>query len=127
MDLCNISQSFNLTYGRHHPYPVLQLMFILSVVNICRLYQCSPYLEITKVSPAIGSLQGGTRVVIEGRNFDDTVEPIAVFIGRVPCEVITGTLTHNSVECIAGDPPPVKEYYPSKFMGQSFVETRFNK
>lgn len=68
-------------------------------------------IEITGIYPSEGSLQGGTRILVEGNHFDDTTEPLKIFIGGVPCEVVSGTLTTASVECIAGDPPAEKSYY----------------
>nr|XP_039260770.1 fibrocystin-L-like [Styela clava] len=76
-----------------------------------QVYNFQTYAEITSVSPKVGSTEGGTRVTIQGENFDDTDEPITVLIGGEPCDVVEGTMTSDKVECISRIPGPEKDYY----------------
>lgn len=57
---------------------------------------------------------GGTRLKITGNNFDDTTEPIRVNVGGMECDVVEGTLTSSSVECVTRATGEKKEYYPGK-------------
>lgn len=45
-----------------------------------QLYLFQSYAEITSVSPALGSVYGGTSITITGRNFDQTQSPAKVKI-----------------------------------------------
>lgn len=45
-----------------------------------QLYLFQSYAEITSVSPALGSVHGGTSITITGRNFDQTRSPAKVKI-----------------------------------------------
>ena len=45
-----------------------------------QLYLFQSYAEITSVSPALGSVYGGTSITITGRNFDQTQSPAKVRI-----------------------------------------------
>ena len=92
----------------------LNLIFDVSLTQFgtfLRLKITNTAAEIVSVSPQIGSTEGGTRVVVTGRHFDETTEPVKILIGGVPCHVISGTSTATKVECLAGKPPTKKEYY----------------
>eukprot|EP01040_Poterioochromonas_malhamensis_P001800 gene1800-1926_t len=63
--------------------------------------QLSP--TITSISPAMGSMGGGTVVTIQGSGFSKTLLNNAVFIGGLPCDVISAdysvvTCTTRSLE-----------------------------
>ncbi|KAI8520654.1 Fibrocystin-L [Branchiostoma belcheri] len=61
------------------------------------------YAEVLGVSPATGSLAGGTRLTITGRYFDDTDAPPEVYVGGKPCAV--QSMTENTIECITEAAP----------------------
>ncbi|XP_056273684.1 fibrocystin-L-like [Pseudoliparis swirei] len=60
-----------------------------------KLSMFQTYAEVTGVSPAAGSVMGGTLLTIRGRHFDQTDRP-RVLVGGLPCDVQTvsdGTIT----------------------------------
>ncbi|XP_019623376.1 PREDICTED: fibrocystin-L-like [Branchiostoma belcheri] len=73
------------------------------VVNDRNLHMFQTYAEVLGVSPATGSLAGGTRLTITGRYFDDTDAPPEVYVGGTPCAV--QSMTDNTIECITQAAP----------------------
>ncbi|XP_035687261.1 fibrocystin-L-like isoform X2 [Branchiostoma floridae] len=61
------------------------------------------FAEVLGVSPATGSLAGGTRLTITGRFFDDTDAPPEVYVGGTPCAV--QSMTDTTIECITQAAP----------------------
>ncbi|XP_078617899.1 fibrocystin-L-like [Branchiostoma floridae x Branchiostoma japonicum] len=67
------------------------------------LFMFQTYAEVLGVSPATGSLAGGTRLTITGRFFDDTDAPPEVYVGETPCAV--QSMTDTTIECITQAAP----------------------
>ena len=55
-------------------------------------------LRIDSVSPAVGSVGGGTRVVVTGSGFASNAELNIVTMGKGVCDVTSANSTH--IECV---------------------------
>uniref|UniRef100_A0A8C9VYU4 PA14 domain-containing protein n=1 Tax=Scleropages formosus TaxID=113540 RepID=A0A8C9VYU4_SCLFO len=60
--------------------------YIVSSLNKLAMFQT--YAEVTKVSPSVGSLEGGTILTIDGHFFDQTDYPATVLLGGLKCEIL---------------------------------------
>ncbi|KAL4228553.1 Fibrocystin-L [Mactra antiquata] len=58
-------------------------------------------LSVTKTSPKIGSLQGGTILTITGTGFGTDTSLVDVDVGDIDCEI--SDLTNTEIQCIIGD------------------------
>ncbi|XP_067947416.1 fibrocystin-L-like [Watersipora subatra] len=80
----NLNASFlvDIPYGRS--LPELQVLKLFADNSIAML---QTYARIDSVSPASGSIEGGTLLTIEGDNFDNTSKPVEVKVADSNCEV----------------------------------------
>ncbi|TNN42134.1 Fibrocystin-L [Liparis tanakae] len=62
-----------------------------------KLSMFQTYAEVTGVSPAAGSVMGGTLLTIRGRHFDQTDRPARVLVGGLPCDV--QTVSDDTITC----------------------------
>ncbi|XP_075995316.1 PKHD1 like 1, tandem duplicate 1 [Genypterus blacodes] len=65
------------------------------------------FADVSGVSPAHGSVMGGTILTIYGRFFDQTDEPAVVLVGGQPCEVIS--LSPKRITCRTAPEPQMKK------------------
>ncbi|KAH8075485.1 hypothetical protein JL721_1495 [Aureococcus anophagefferens] len=64
-------------------------------------YAVQYYPHVQSVSPALGSLEGGTLVTIAGGGFSDDASLVHVDVAGAPCDVVSSTLVE--VVCRTGD------------------------
>ncbi|KPP78019.1 fibrocystin-L-like, partial [Scleropages formosus] len=74
----NLSFILDSEFGRSLPD---RQTYIVSSLNKLAMFQT--YAEVTKVSPSVGSLEGGTILTIDGHFFDQTDYPATVLLGVV--------------------------------------------
>ena len=58
-------------------------------------------LQVTSISPTVGSTRGGTALTVTGYGFSNDLEANNVFIGNVKCEVIESS--YSTIVCITPD------------------------
>ncbi|XP_021354106.1 fibrocystin-L-like [Mizuhopecten yessoensis] len=80
-------------YGRTQPQKDLY-----KVSGNYQFYMFQTYAEISSVTPATGSVEGGTLISIAGNNFDETRTGAVVMVGGTPC-VIKGAVTKTLITC----------------------------
>ncbi|XP_021347969.1 fibrocystin-L-like, partial [Mizuhopecten yessoensis] len=80
-------------YGRAEPSKDLY-----QVGGNYQFYMFQTYAEISSVTPATGSVEGGTLISIAGNNFDETRTGAVVMVGGTPC-VIKGAVTKTLITC----------------------------
>uniref|UniRef100_S4RLX4 PA14 domain-containing protein n=1 Tax=Petromyzon marinus TaxID=7757 RepID=S4RLX4_PETMA len=69
--------------------------FLVSALNKLSMFQS--YAEVAAVSPAAGSLEGGTLLTVTGRFFDQTDAPVRVLVGGRKCLVTA--VTDTQITC----------------------------
>lgn len=69
--------------------------------NIQRSLLCCA--DVHRISPATGSVSGGTLLTITGFGFGESKDDISVDIDGVPCEVVN--VTSSEINCWTGVPP----------------------
>ena len=62
------------------------------------VYSLCLFPAISSVSPSSGSVAGGTAVNIQGYGFDSVLERYTVYVGGVPCDVISAS--DNVIQCV---------------------------
>uniref|UniRef100_A0A8C2XEQ6 PKHD1 like 1, tandem duplicate 2 n=1 Tax=Cyclopterus lumpus TaxID=8103 RepID=A0A8C2XEQ6_CYCLU len=70
-------------------------LFRVSALGKLSMFQT--FAEVTGVSPAAGSVMGGTLLTIHGRYFDQTDRPARVLVGGLPCEI--QTVSDDRITC----------------------------
>jgi hypothetical protein len=60
-------------------------------------YSISLFPSVSAVSPQVGSVGGGTVVTITGTGFSTIPEELEIFVGGLPCVVISSSL--NTIQC----------------------------
>ncbi|XP_077023612.1 fibrocystin-L [Tamandua tetradactyla] len=88
----NVSFILDSDFGRSFPQ---KMAYFVSSLNKISMLQT--YAEVTAVSPSQGSVQGGTRLTISGRFFDQTDFPVRVLVGGQACDILN--VTENSICC----------------------------
>ncbi|XP_075406661.1 fibrocystin-L [Tenrec ecaudatus] len=88
----NVSFILDSDYGRSFPQ---KSTYFVSSLNKISMFQT--YAEVTAISPAQGSLQGGTSLTITGRFFDQTDLPVQVLVGGQLCDALK--VTESSIYC----------------------------
>ncbi|CAH1789358.1 unnamed protein product [Owenia fusiformis] len=76
---------------------------LLHVTSNNKIAMFQTYAEVIGVTPSTGSLAGGTKITISGRNFDETNAPALAEISGVPCMV--ENVTDTEIVCITGSEP----------------------
>ncbi|XP_067833370.1 fibrocystin-L-like [Heptranchias perlo] len=82
--------SFILDKGHGRSLPHVQTYFVSSL-NKLSMFQT--YAELTGIYPSEGSLEGGTRLTVTGRFFDETDAPARVTVGGQSCETLSISTT----------------------------------
>ncbi|XP_069478234.1 fibrocystin-L [Ambystoma mexicanum] len=95
----NISFILDAEYGRSSPQSAT---YFVSSLNKITMFQT--YAVVSAITPASGSMKGGTLLTISGQYFDDTDQPIRVSLGGDSCFV----RDHNdtTIRCRAPPSPP---------------------
>ncbi|XP_068431576.1 PKHD1 like 1, tandem duplicate 1 [Clinocottus analis] len=62
-----------------------------------KLSMFQTFAEVTGVSPAAGSVMGGSLLTVHGRHFDQTDRPARVLVGGRPCEI--QTVSDDKITC----------------------------
>lgn len=93
------------------------------------------YAEVSNVSPATGSIAGGTTLTITGRGFPTMsmkIDNVTVSVAGVPCTVLTSTYT--TITCVTGPlpgnyqaPQPIKGLYPGTYTHAEYFMLRSTK
>ncbi len=94
-------------------------------------YHFQLFPEVTSVSPAQGSTQGGTLLTITGRGFPDLAaalgDKVVVDVAGVPCTVVTST--YGKLTCVTGpapaNPPLSAVPHLGQYPGMRGVEYEF--
>ena len=69
--------------------------------------EISSVLEMTGVSPATGSILGGTELTISGQNFGTDKNVVSVLLGDTMCDV--SDVTNTEITCSTGSPAKTVE------------------
>nr|XP_010954142.1 fibrocystin-L isoform X1 [Camelus bactrianus] len=102
----NVSFILDSDYGRSFPQ---KMAYFVSSLNKISMFQT--YAEVTTISPSQGSIQGGTRLTISGRFFDQTDFPVRVLVGGQPCDILN--VTENTICCRTPPKPDIpRTVYP---------------
>nr|XP_032810523.1 fibrocystin-L isoform X1 [Petromyzon marinus] len=88
----NVSFILSDDFGRSLPD---KSTFLVSALNKLSMFQS--YAEVAAVSPAAGSLEGGTLLTVTGRFFDQTDAPVRVLVGGRKCLVTA--VTDTQITC----------------------------
>ncbi|KAJ8273405.1 hypothetical protein GJAV_G00101260 [Gymnothorax javanicus] len=89
----NMSYILDGRYGRSLPSKS-----VFSVYSLNKLSMFQTYAEVKKVSPSMGSTQGGTLLSIEGSYFDETDRPAKVLVGGQECKILS--LSDERITCM---------------------------
>ncbi|CAG2242931.1 unnamed protein product [Mytilus edulis] len=100
----NITIIIDFEYGRS--YAMLPTVLLRSDGKLAML---QTYAEVNSVSPAEGSVNGGTVLTITGNNFDNTDAPVDVKVGGETCTVTS--MTDTEIQCKTPNQPAVQDSY----------------
>ncbi|XP_078542272.1 fibrocystin-L-like [Lissotriton helveticus] len=107
----NVSFIVDSIYGRSSPE---RNTYFVSSLNKIAMFQT--YAVVSSISPATGSVQGGSLLTVTGQYFDATDQPISVFVGGQSCDVQDHT--NGVITCVAPPKPTTDQLnFTSVFPG----------
>jgi hypothetical protein len=94
------SQDYRQATGYANFFPDKESKSLYTTTMSGTAYLVAIYPVVQSISPAHGSLAGGTLLTITGSGFNNDTSTLSVLVGGIPCQVVDASI--DSISCVTG-------------------------